>query len=123
MTGGVVNEWVYNGCATAHGEGAAAVGQKATKQIWPLDNVEVRAVVRLRSSNAGAEVGVCHEFDFVPTCGLAEVQLVQMRQQHLEPQQELIAGLGRDAHTTRSNHQYEDNTLFLYGFCVPGIFG
>src|SRR5438094_637309 len=46
--------------------------------------------------------------------------LVQMRQQHLEPQQELIAGLSTDAHTTRSNHQYEDNTLFLYDFSESG---
>ena len=44
--------------------------------------------------------------------------LVQMRHQHLEPQRELIADLGRDAHSTRSNHQYQGNTLFLYGFTL-----
>ena len=42
--------------------------------------------------------------------------LVQMRHQHLEPQRQLIADLGRYAHSTTSNHQHQGNSLFLYGF-------
>jgi hypothetical protein len=40
-----------------------AIGQKATKQTWPLDNIEVHGFVRSQSSDACAEVGVCREFD------------------------------------------------------------
>jgi hypothetical protein len=46
--------------------------------------------------------------------------LVQVRHQHLEPHRQPIADPGRDAHTTTSNHQHQDNTLFLYGFRAPG---
>jgi hypothetical protein len=42
--------------------------------------------------------------------------LVQVRQQHLEPHRQLIADLGRNAHSTTSNHESGDNSLFLYSF-------
>ena len=46
--------------------------------------------------------------------------LVQMRQQHLEPQRELITRIRRDRHTATSNPQTRTTMLFLYGFNASG---
>ena len=42
--------------------------------------------------------------------------LVQMRQQHLEPQRQLIPGFGQDRHTATSNPRPRTTVLFLYNF-------